>query len=101
MFPNALTSLKSFLNKDDGLLPIEHGLAAAAVAVVIIASVASISPDMTRVYNGGVLGGSAANGPAPQSIVAVTEGEAGKAVKASAGLFAHLAVRDENNLSDH
>lgn len=99
MFPTALAKFKGFMVNEDGMLPIEHGIAAAVVAGVIAISLGSIGPDSSRIYGGAVLGA----GPANTVTQQVTQGSDAKTdgTKKQAmpgpGLLAHLAAQDTDN----
>ena len=51
MFPYALTWLKSFIKKDEGVTAIEYGLIAALIAVVIISAVSFVGTELTNTFN--------------------------------------------------
>ena len=96
MFPQGLKTLKAFVNNDRGMLPLEHALAATAVAVVIAVSLVSIGQDSTRIYSGEVFGSAvAANAPdkASRGTKTIIDNK-GDQQKPGPGLFAHLATQD-------
>lgn len=83
MFSKGLEFLTSFSKEERGALSIEHCLTGAATAVLIVASLVSVSPNVSRIYGGGDT---------------VTENRAGKIEKVtkadqpSPGIFAHISA---------
>ena len=51
MFQFALTWVKSFIKKDDGVTAIEYGLIAALISVTIIAAVSLVGTELTNTFN--------------------------------------------------
>ena len=51
MYTHAITWLKSFIEKDDGVTAIEYGLIAALIAVVIIAAITLVGSELNTTFN--------------------------------------------------
>ncbi|MDH3242560.1 MAG: Flp family type IVb pilin [Alphaproteobacteria bacterium] len=50
MYTYALTWLKSFMEKDEGVTAIEYGLIAALIAVVIIAAITIVGTELNTTF---------------------------------------------------
>ena len=50
MILNALTCLRSFIKKDEGVTAIEYGLIAALISVVIIAAVSLVGTELITTF---------------------------------------------------
>ncbi len=51
MFQYALTWVKSFIKKDNGVTAIEYGLISALISVTIIAAVSLVGTELTNTFN--------------------------------------------------
>ena len=82
MFSKGLKFLTSFFKDDRGALSIEHCLVGGAVAVLIVVSVVSVSPDISRIYGDG------ANVTGSRT---VETKKASGTDKPAPGIFAHIS----------
>lgn len=84
MFSNAVHFLKEFARRDEGELSIGHCLTGAVIAVFVVASIMSISPDVKRIYGAGT---GVSKSQSRDLEMAVKVDQAGP------GVFAHISQR--------